>query len=328
MKTETLQDLGSGHVPLTRELMPRGKRPRDEDADSGLSAEERSRRERQRELQRAAVAAKAAGEAYVNEDKKKRKPLAARRLEERKQRRKSEKAAARREVQKEVKRQKLAAPDVIIVPIFWKGEAKQMARVLSACADVEAALADAGKRVLLDAAHKYTPGQKFAHWEHKGVKLRIEVGPREAERGCCTLARTFTPGEPASRTHGVRIEAQTLPAELEKLAELEAPQIPDEEEEDELAANARAESVAVAVSSAKPQRGGDDLEDDFEDGAQAMAPAAEDAGDDTGGGAAAVAQSAKAPKQGSKAKGAGLSKPTSGTASASVRAKKARTVSF
>ena len=313
--------------------MLRGKRPRAEDADSGLSAEERSRRERQRELQRAAVAAHAAGDAYVNNEKKKRKPLAARRLEERKKRRKSEKAAARREVQKDVKRQKAAAPDVIIVPIFWKGEAKQMARVLSACADVEAALADAGKRVLLDAAHKYTPGQKFAHWEHKGVKLRIEVGPREAERGCCTLARTFTPGEPAHRNHGVRIEAQTLAAELEKLAELEAPQIPDEDEDDELeATSAHAESVAAAVSSAKPhepsRRGGDDLEDDFEDGSQAMAPAAEDAGDDAGGSAAAAARSGKAQKQGSKAKGAGLSKPTSGTASPSMRAKKARTVSF
>ena len=26
--------------------------------------------------------------------------------------------------------------------------------------------------VELDAGHKYTPGQKFAHWEHKGVALR------------------------------------------------------------------------------------------------------------------------------------------------------------
>ena len=72
-------------------------------------------------------------------------------------------------------------------------------RVLSACSDVEAALSGSARRVLLDAGHKYTPGQKFAHWEHKGVRLRVEVGPREAERGCCTVARTFNPGSPAHR---------------------------------------------------------------------------------------------------------------------------------
>ena len=46
----------------------------------------------------------------------------------------------------------------------------------------------------LDAGSKYTPGQKFAHWEHKGVKLRVEVGPREAARKRCTLAKTFQAG--------------------------------------------------------------------------------------------------------------------------------------
>ena len=44
---------------------------------------------------------------------------------------------------------------------------------------------------------RYTPGQKFAHWEHKGVKLRVEVGPREAARKRCTLAKTFQAGVPA-----------------------------------------------------------------------------------------------------------------------------------
>ena len=36
-----------------------------------------------------------------------------------------------------VKQQKLLAPEVVIVPIFWKGEAGQRARVLSACADAD-----------------------------------------------------------------------------------------------------------------------------------------------------------------------------------------------
>ena len=53
------------------------------------------------------------------------------------------------------------------------------------------ALEEGGVRCELDAGNKYTPGQKFAHWEHKGVKLRVEVGPREAARKRCTLAKTF-----------------------------------------------------------------------------------------------------------------------------------------
>ena len=53
---------------------------------------------------------------------------------------------------------------MIIVPIFWKGEADQMAIVLSVCADVQKALEEGGVRSELDAGNKYTPGQKCAHW--------------------------------------------------------------------------------------------------------------------------------------------------------------------
>lgn len=67
-------------------------------------------------------------------------------------------------------------------------------------------LTEAGKRTTLDGGHKFTPGQKFAHWEHRGVKLRVEVGPREAEKGCCTLARTFEPGSVARRETGVEVQ--------------------------------------------------------------------------------------------------------------------------
>lgn len=298
--------------------MPRArKRARNE---SPADAAEISRRERQRELQRVALAAQSAGEVFVNPEKKKRKPLAARRLAERKSRRKAEKAAARRSVQKEVKKQKAAAPDVVIVPIFWKGEAKQMARVLSVCADVEKALADSGRRVLLDAGHKYTPGQKFAHWEHKGVTLRVELGPREAERGWCTLARTFKPGEPASRSMRIPIGAESLTAELDRLSALEAPADADEafEVTAEGTEPAGSSSATVREGASVPlaRRGGDDLEDDFNDvpttGAQS--------GDES----ESTRPAKKKPKS---AKSSGSAKPAE-TAHAERPTKKARIVNF
>ena len=42
-----------------------------------------------------------------------------------------------------------------------------------------------------------SPGWKFAEYEMKGVPLRIEIGPRDIEAGCCVFARRDT-GEKAT----------------------------------------------------------------------------------------------------------------------------------
>ena len=273
--------------------MPRKGKSASPGGRTHLSAEEEAERKaKQRELQLAAVAARQNGEVFINPEKKKRKPKEARRLAERKMKRKQESAAARRAVQKEVKKARAAAPDVVIVPIFWKGESQQMARVISACTDVEEALKDSGKKVLLDAGHKYTPGQKFAHWEHKGVTLRVEVGPREAERNCCTLTRTFQAGEVGHRETRVAIAAESLMKGLAKIAAMPAPVSAaaassggaDEGEMGTIGGSA-AERAAAAeaggggggglqfepastTTSSSKKRGGDDLEDDYADKAE------------------------------------------------------------
>ena len=43
-------------------------------------------------------------------------------------------------------------------------------------------------RVKLDNSDQ-SPGWKFAEYEMKGVPLRIEIGPRDIENGCCVVAR-------------------------------------------------------------------------------------------------------------------------------------------
>lgn len=171
----------------------------------------RARKELQRARQKEALALRAAGQAYTK-PKRQRKPKERRKFEERS----TSKLIEKRELGKKLRREKKLAPEVVVIPIFWKGQAGQRGQVLSVCADLQKLLAEAGRRVEMDAGHKYTPGQKFAHWEHRGVKLRVEVGPREAERGCCTVARTFTPGEPAHRLEGV--ETAALLRELDFLA--------------------------------------------------------------------------------------------------------------
>jgi len=250
--------------------------------DAKLSEEEAERRRRQREMREQALAARANGEAFESTRRvtfPKRKPLEARKEEKRIARRKVENAARRRAVQTAVKKERAAAPEVVVVPIFWKGEANQMARVLSACTDAQAALAAAGRRVLLDAGHKYTPGQKFAHWEHKGVLLRVEIGPREADKGWCTVARTFVAGESAHRVPRVPISSKSLPEEVAKLAALDAPA-----GDTEVAAGDNKDAEPAMEQPQPAQRGGggdvgggrrgDDLDDDF---VEAAAPAADEA---------------------------------------------------
>lgn len=238
---------------------------------------ELKRREMQRAKQAEARAARAQGLAFVPA-KKKRKPLERRRELQRKAQRAAVRNAARRSAQKAVKAAKATAPTVIVVPIYWKGQAGQMGQVLSVCTDAEQILKDAGWQVQTDGGHKYTPGQKFAYWEHRGVKLRVEVGPKEAMKGNCTLACTRSPGVPAERLNGVAVKAEILPSELSKLKaqlEVELTHSPAEDKEESVEAEpdiieskeppTSTETTKRSVrKSTKVTRSGDDLEDDFD----------------------------------------------------------------
>ena len=51
--------------------------------------------------------------------------------------------------------------------------------------------------------------------------LRIEVGPREAQQNCCTIARCFEAGVPAMRIEGVAVDANELPRRADDLAKMD-----------------------------------------------------------------------------------------------------------
>jgi prolyl-tRNA synthetase len=92
---------------------------------------------------------------------------------------------------------RLAPIQVVIVPIFKSGD--PVDKILAAAREVEGTLKKAGIAVKLDARDNLSPGFKFNEWEMLGVPLRIELGPKDLEKGsvCCVKrlgrAKSFVP---------------------------------------------------------------------------------------------------------------------------------------
>jgi prolyl-tRNA synthetase len=82
----------------------------------------------------------------------------------------------------------LAPQQVVIVPIYRKDDEK--GPVLAECNAVLSAL-QKDLRVRIDDREELSPGFKFNEWELKGVPLRVEVGPKDLEKGQLCLAKRF-----------------------------------------------------------------------------------------------------------------------------------------
>ncbi len=81
---------------------------------------------------------------------------------------------------------KLAPYQVVIVPIYYSDEEKQL--VLQKTEEFVAQLRPE-IRVKVDDRDNYKPGWKFNEWEMKGVPLRIEIGPRDVAENQVMIAR-------------------------------------------------------------------------------------------------------------------------------------------
>lgn len=90
---------------------------------------------------------------------------------------------------------KLATTHVVIIPIMAKVETKD--QVLAACEKVsQSILDDAGIQklpydtgIFIDKDEQKQPGWKFFEYELTGIPVRIEVGPRDLEKGQVVLTR-------------------------------------------------------------------------------------------------------------------------------------------
>ena len=67
--------------------------------------------------------------------------------------------------------------------------------VAESCSRITALLNEAGVRCHVDDRDYLKPGPKFFHWERRGVPLRIEVGPREAEALQCVVCPRIPPSD-------------------------------------------------------------------------------------------------------------------------------------
>ena len=79
---------------------------------------------------------------------------------------------------------RLAKNKAVIVPILFENTKKE---VLQKCRKFERELDDLN--VLVDDRDQYSSGWKFADWELKGLPLRIELGPKDLEKGHVVVVR-------------------------------------------------------------------------------------------------------------------------------------------
>jgi prolyl-tRNA synthetase len=86
---------------------------------------------------------------------------------------------------------RLAPIQVVIVPIFRSDAEKEL--VMPVVERVSQELSDF--RVRVDDRTEVTPGFKFNDWELRGVPLRIEIGPKDVEKGSVAAARRDIPGK-------------------------------------------------------------------------------------------------------------------------------------
>lgn len=103
---------------------------------------------------------------------------------------------------------------IVAVGITAKSTEDDRTNLYKSVNDMVTRLLDAGVRAEADLREGYSPGWKFNQWEMKGVPLRLEFGPKDAEKSVVTAAR---------RDNGVKSEIPVadletaIPAVLETI---------------------------------------------------------------------------------------------------------------
>ncbi len=85
---------------------------------------------------------------------------------------------------------KLAPIEAVVVPIYKTDAEKE--RIHAEARAIEGELAAASIRARSDLRENYKPGWKYFHWEGKGVPVRLEIGPKDIEKGTVLSVRRDT----------------------------------------------------------------------------------------------------------------------------------------
>src|SRR5690606_6440730 len=93
------------------------------------------------------------------------------------------------------------------------------ANVLPVMQQIVTRLQDIGIRLHVDLREGLSPGFKYNDWEMRGVPLRIEIGPKDVEKGTVALARRDIAGREGKQFVEQAILTERVPA---LLAEIQA----------------------------------------------------------------------------------------------------------
>lgn len=85
---------------------------------------------------------------------------------------------------------KLTPLQAVVVPIYRKDTDREA--IVSRSHQVAAGLHNAGVTVEVDDREGFTPGNKFFHWEQRGIPVTLELGPRDLEQGVVVVKRRDT----------------------------------------------------------------------------------------------------------------------------------------
>ena len=111
---------------------------------------------------------------------------------------------------------KLAPIQVVFIPIYRKDP--ERALVVERARRLAEELKQARFLAEVDDREGYTPGNKFFHWEQRGIPVMVEIGPREVESDSVVLRRRDVEGKQtrpaAGLSQAVRETLDAMQAEL------------------------------------------------------------------------------------------------------------------
>ena len=84
---------------------------------------------------------------------------------------------------------RVAPTKAVIVPIIFEDSKEE---VFDKSAEICKELNNAGYESFVDYREEYSSGWKFNEWEMKGIPIRIEIGPKDLEKGSAVLVRRDT----------------------------------------------------------------------------------------------------------------------------------------
>ncbi|HEX7057950.1 MAG TPA: proline--tRNA ligase [Bacilli bacterium] len=108
---------------------------------------------------------------------------------------------------------KVAPTQVMVIPI---GPAKTWEPVVTKARELVGDLRKAGVRVRIDDNPEQSPGWKFNEYEMRGIPLRMELGPRDMEKGQAVLVARATGEKRIVAQENLVAEVQTMLAGIQQ----------------------------------------------------------------------------------------------------------------